>query len=146
MTWLLLCDLAGLLLNGKRRNGPRTKNSREMFCEMAGSHFSGGPKWPKSGRANSRTAKFDQKRWGQTGSRQSTPLSTIRTRYGNSVSTLEATWTCITQQNSLRKGSAYGMSVSTPHRRYGHDCGRRFCGHRFRDFYEYPCLSKGLPC
>ena len=29
------------------------------------------------------------------------------------------------------KGSRYGISVSTPHRRYGHDCGRRFCGRRF---------------
>ena len=33
--------------------------------------------------------------------RQSTPLSTVRTRYGNSVSTPEATRTCKTQQNSL---------------------------------------------
>ena len=38
-------------------------------------------------------------------------------------------------QNSLQKGSRYGISVSTPHRRYGHDCGRRFCGRHFRDFY-----------
>ena len=56
----------------------------------------------------------------QTGSRQSTPLSTIRTRYGNSVSTPEATRTGKTQQNSLQKGSRYGISVSTPHRRCGH--------------------------
>ena len=56
----------------------------------------------------------------QTGSRQSTPLSTIRTRYGNSVLTPEATRTGKTQQNSLQKGSRYGISVSTPHRRYGH--------------------------
>ena len=33
----------------------------------------------------------NRKRWRQTGSRQSTPLSTIRTRYGNSASTAEAT-------------------------------------------------------
>ena len=52
--------------------------------------------------------------------RQSTSLSTIRTRYGNSVSTPEATRTCKTQQNSLQKRSQYGVSVSTPYRRYGH--------------------------
>ena len=62
----------------------------------------------------------------QTGSRQSTPLSTILTRYGNSVSAPEAPRTCKTQQNSLQKGSRYGISVST-----GHDCGRRFCGRLF---------------
>ena len=56
----------------------------------------------------------------QTGSRQSTPLSTIRTRYGNSVSTPGATRTGKSKQNSLQKGSRYGNSVSTPHRRYGH--------------------------
>ena len=39
----------------------------------------------------------NRKWWRQTGSRQSTPLSTIRTRYGNSVSTPEATRTCKTQ-------------------------------------------------
>ena len=38
-------------------------------------------------------ASGNRKRWRQTGSRQSTPLSTIRTRYGNSVSTPEATRT-----------------------------------------------------
>ena len=38
----------------------------------------------------------------------------------------ESTRTCKTQQNSLPKGSRCGISVSTPHRRYGHDCGRRF--------------------
>ena len=48
---------------------------------------------------------------------------------------LASTRTCKTQQNSLQKGSRYGISVSTPHRRYGHDCGRRFCGRHFRDFY-----------
>ena len=48
------------------------------------------------------------------------PVLTIRTRYGNSVSTPEATRTGKTQQNSLQKGSRYGISVSTPHRRYGH--------------------------
>ena len=69
----------------------------------------------------------------QTGSRQSTPLSTIRTRYGNSVSTPDATRTGKTQQISLQKGSRYGISVSTPHRRYGRDCGRHFCGRHFRD-------------
>ena len=56
----------------------------------------------------------------QTGSRQSTPLSTIRTRYGNSVSTPGATRTGKNKQTSLQKGSRYGISVSTPHRRYGH--------------------------
>ena len=39
----------------------------------------------------------------QTGSRQSTPLSTIRTRYGNSASTPGATRTGKNQQNSLQK-------------------------------------------
>ena len=62
----------------------------------------------------------NRKWWRQTGSRQSTPLSTIRTRYGNSVSTPEATRTCKAQQNHLQKRSRYGISVSTPHRRYGH--------------------------
>ena len=38
-----------------------------------------------------------------TGSRQSTSLSTIQTRYGNSVSTPEATRTCKNEQSSLRK-------------------------------------------
>ena len=71
--------------------------------------------------------------WRQTGSRQSTPLSTIRTRYGNSVSTPRATQTCKFQQNSLQKGSRCGISAPTPHRRYGH--GRLFCGRHFRDFY-----------
>ena len=56
----------------------------------------------------------------QTGSRQSTPQSTIRTRYGNSVSTPGATRTGKNKQTSLQKGSRYGISVSTPHRRYGH--------------------------
>ena len=45
----------------------------------------------------------NRKRWRQTGSRQSTPLPTIRTRYGDSVSIPEATRTCRIQQNSLRK-------------------------------------------
>ena len=62
----------------------------------------------------------NRKRCRQTGSRQSTPLSTIRTRYGNSVSTPGATRTGKNKQNSLQKGSRYGISVSTPHRRYGH--------------------------
>ena len=51
---------------------------------------------------------------------QPPPLSTIRTRYGNSVSTPGATRTGENQQKSLQKGSRYGISVSTPHRRYGH--------------------------
>ena len=62
----------------------------------------------------------NRKRCRQTGSRQSTPLSTIRTRYGNSASTPGATRTGKNKQNSLQKGSRYGISVSTPHRRYGH--------------------------
>ena len=44
----------------------------------------------------------------------------MRTRYGNSASTPEATRTCKTQQNSLQKRSRYGISVSAPHRRYRH--------------------------
>ena len=52
---------------------------------------------------------------------KSTPLSTIRTRHGNSVSTQETTRTSKkTQRNSLQKGGRYGISVSTSHRRYGH--------------------------
>ena len=54
------------------------------------------------------------------GSRQSTPLSTILTRYGNSVSTPGATRTGKCKQNPPQKRSQYGISVSTPHRRYGH--------------------------
>ena len=62
-----------------------------------------------------------RKRCRQTGSRQSTPLSTIRTRYANSVSTLVfAIRTGKNKRNSLQKASRYGISVSTPHRRYGH--------------------------
>ena len=61
----------------------------------------------------------DRKWCRQTGSRQSTPLSTIRTRYGISVSTPKATRTGKTQQNSFQKRGRYGISVSTPHRRYG---------------------------
>ena len=53
----------------------------------------------------------NRKRWQQTGPRPP-PLSTIRTRYGNSVSTPEAPQTCKTQQNSLQKGSRYGISIS----------------------------------
>ena len=52
----------------------------------------------------------------------------------NSVSTLEATRTCKTQPNSLRKGSPYRTSVSTPHRRYGHNCGCRFLRTPFSRF------------
>ena len=48
------------------------------------------------------------------------PLSTMQTRYGNSISTPEAIRTCKTQQKSLQKGSRHGISVSTPHRRHGH--------------------------
>ena len=68
----------------------------------------------------------------RTGLWQSTPLSTMRIRYRNSVSTPEATRTCKTQQNALQKGSRRGISVSTPHRRDGHDCGRQFYGRPFR--------------
>ena len=56
----------------------------------------------------------NRKRCRQTGSRQSTPLSTIRTRYGNSASAPGATRTGKNKQNSLQKGSRYGISVSTP--------------------------------
>ena len=38
-------------------NRPRTKNGQEMAAEMAGSHFGGGSKWLKSGRANGRTCR-----------------------------------------------------------------------------------------
>ena len=50
---------------------------------------------------------------GKQGRGNQPPLSTLRTRYGNSVSTPEATQNCKTQQNSLRKGSPYRISVST---------------------------------
>ena len=36
------------------------------------------------------------------------------------------------------KGKPIRNSVSTPHRRYGHDCGRRFCGRHYRDSIEPP--------
>ena len=45
----------------------------------------------------------NRKRCRQTMSRQSTPLSTIRTRYGNSVSTPGATRTGKNKQNSLQR-------------------------------------------
>ena len=48
-----------------------------------------------------------------------TPPSTIRTRYRNSASTPGATRTGKNKQDSLQR-SPYGISVSTPHRRYGH--------------------------
>ena len=41
-------------------------------------------------------------------------LLTMRTQYGNSVSTPEATRTCTTQQNPLRKESPYGIQYR-PH-------------------------------
>ena len=67
------------------------------------------------------TQKSGDRKWcRQKGSRQSTPLSTIRAWYGISVSTPKATRTGKTLQNSLQKGGRYGISVSTPHRRYGH--------------------------
>ena len=36
-------------------------------------------------------------------------------------------------KNSLQKGSRYGISVSTPHRRYAHRLRTPFCGRHFRD-------------
>ena len=58
----------------------------------------------------------NRKRCRQAGSRQSTPLSTIRTRYANSASTPGATRTGKNKRNSLQKGSRYWISVSTPRR------------------------------
>ena len=72
------------------------------------------------------------RKWGrQTGVRQLPPLSTIGTRYGNSVSTASMRRRCLQNQrvNSassdsplqrIKEKSRYGISVSTPHRRYGH--------------------------
>ena len=57
-------------------------------------------------------ASGNRKRCRQTGSRQSTPLSTIRTRYRNSVSTPGATRTGKNQQNSLQKDPT--SSIRTP--------------------------------
>ena len=88
----------------------------------------------RPGEAGQGRASGNRKWWQQTGSRQSTPLWTLRTRYGNSVLTPEATRICKTQQNYLQNGSRYGIPVSTAHRRYGHGCGRRFCGRHVRDF------------
>ena len=74
---------------------------------------------------------------GKQGRGNQPPISTIRTPYGNSVSTPEATRTCKTQQNSLQKGSQYGISVSTPHRRYGHRLRDAiFADAIFRDYYR----------
>ena len=87
-----------------------------LVQEKEGKIFKLGQKWPWRFRMES----GDRKWCRQTGSRQSTPLSTIRTRYGISVSTPEATQTGKTQQNSLPEGGRYRISVSTPHRRYGH--------------------------
>ena len=90
--------------------------------EVAGLEFTVDPRTAAHSFASPReVSSGNRKRWQQTVSQQSAPLSTIRTRYGNSASTPQATGTCKTQQNSLRKGSPYGISVSTPHRRYGHD-------------------------
>ena len=66
--------------------GPREQRSPKGLLHHPKLLLSGNRKW-----------------WRQTGSRQSTPLSTIQTRYGNSVSTPEATRTCKTQQNSLQR-------------------------------------------
>ena len=78
----------------------------------------------------------DRKWCRQTGSQQSPPPSTIRTRYGNSVSTPEATRTGKTQQNSLCKREADTEFQYRPHIvDTDIDCGRHFCGHHFRDSY-----------
>ena len=68
------------------------------------------------------------------------PRPTNKRGWGLQGSSPEATWTCKIQQNSLQKGSRYGISVSTPHGRYGHDCGRRS-----RDFYSLPLGHRCLP-
>ena len=87
--------------------------------------------WPPEGGQNNTKHSGNRKRWRQAGSRQSTPLSTRRTRYGNSRATPGSHMDLQNPQNSLQKGSRYGISVSTPHRRYGHDCGRRFASKHY---------------
>ena len=64
----------------------------------------------------------NRKRCRQTGSRQSTPLSTIRTRYGNSVSAPEPHGLAKTSRilSKREADTEFEFSVSTPHRRYGH--------------------------
>ena len=56
---------------------------------------------------------WNRKRWRQTGSRQSTPLSTIRTRYRNSVSTPEATQKCETRKRAEYGFREYGFKHRT---------------------------------
>ena len=78
----------------------------------------------------------NRKWWRQTGSRQSTPLSTIRTRYGNSVSTPGATRT---GKRTSRIFSKKGADTEFQYRPHivdtDTDCGRRFGGRHFRDSY-----------
>ena len=103
----------------RNKQGSSRGNERVFFANALGWHLCR-TKLPRKASIPQRKVTWNRKWWRQTGLRQSTPLSTIRTRYGNSVSTPEATRTCKTQQNSLQKGSRYGISVSNPHRRYGH--------------------------
>ena len=80
----------------------------------------------------------NRKRCRQTGSRQSTPLSTIRTRYGNSVSkTPEATRTCLNLWVRIPAPKLREADTECQYRPHNVDadidCGRHFCGRHFRD-------------
>ena len=74
----------------------------------------------------------NRKRCRQTGSGQSTPVSTIRTRYGNSVSTPGATRTGKNKQNSLQKEADTEFQYRPHIIDTDTDCGRHFCGRHFR--------------
>ena len=76
----------------------------------------------------------NRKRCRQTGSRQSTPLSTIRTRYGNSVSTPRTHTDWQKQAEFSPKGKPIRNFSYRPHIvDTDTDCGRHFCGRHFRD-------------
>ena len=101
---------------------------------------------PKSGFRRAILVTSKNRKWcRQTGSRQSTPLSTIRTRYGNSVSTPEATRTGKSQQNSLQREADTGFQYRPHIVNTDIDCGRHFCGRHFRDSYREVLLF-GTSC
>ena len=78
------------------------KRSHFPGCPLRGFQPSGSYPWATD---------KNRKRWRQTALRQSTPQSIL---HGNSVPTPEATRTCKIQQNSLQKGSRYGISGVGP--------------------------------
>ena len=79
----------------------------------------------------------NRKRCRQTGSQQSTPLSTIRTRYGNSVSTPDGKPHGLTKRSTILSKREADMEFQyRPHIvDTDTDCGRHFCGRHFRDSF-----------